>query len=166
MSCGTGFRDEPHIEASSRKTPYTKEQIFAALESVRDALLSGEIVARGEGVGEARPQLDMGVPMAIAGRRSDNSPIHCGSVGCIGGWMFRALGENNPRTIQNQVLYPQRPSTPIPDELRAPLRNLFYPPTLAVYESITPVQAATAIDNLLRHGDPRWNEIDLDYADY
>lgn len=85
---------------------------------------------------------------------------HCGSVGCIGGWVATILygGKidaqkmaDNEVSIDGYVANGGENGT---------LDDLFYPPfSLDKWDDITPAQAAKAIDNLLHFGDPHWDQI-------
>lgn len=90
----------------------------------------------------------------------------CGTVGCIGGWMYLAMN-SDVCAVKNGV-------TLIPEEvaelangyvIHAPgaLGRLFYPSRGGVYykdfHAIKPSQALTAIDNFLNTGEANWYSI-------
>jgi hypothetical protein len=62
----------------------------------------------------------------------------CGAVCCIGGWVEGRLKQTlRPSFFEHAHL-------------------LFYPDNIMNYNKVTPKQAARAIDNYLKHGEPRW----------
>ena len=75
---------------------------------------------------------------------------HCGTVGCIGGYVGLMMGmgaEDTSRYVDTAGL---------------PLSHLYYPNRGGAALSstrVTPKQAAKAICNVLEHGQPRWSEI-------
>lgn len=63
----------------------------------------------------------------------------CGTVGCIGGWMGTFIGD-------------------IRWDYSEQLDNLFHPPEINDWNSITKKQAVAAIDNFLATGNPNWEK--------
>ena len=73
----------------------------------------------------------------------------CGSAMCIGGAMGQVMG----RTVYDANRYVHGKSQ------SDPLYPLFFPPDRIDYDSITAEEAAQAIDNFLKTGDPHWEDI-------
>ncbi len=71
---------------------------------------------------------------------------HCGSVGCIGGYMALVTGQNTQVTVRRE--HPNRE-----------LAKLFFPPSRSDYNTITPKQAVQALDNYLTKGKASWHTI-------
>lgn len=124
-----------------------KEQEFWALLHVRDELERGDIVHFDCGAavdavvtGVKKRWFDMGV----GGDRHG-----CGTLGCIGGWMYAAM---HPKArvgrMQDYVDRHQGVSSPF--------HELFFGRT---WSSITPAQGVKAIDNFLEFGKPDWEEV-------
>lgn len=78
---------------------------------------------------------------------------HCGSIGCIGGYMGMVMGVDGSHYVASKqddgLLGP-----------RAPLRALFYPPNDLRWDTIEPHHAVKAIDNFIKAGDPMWWSIE------
>ena len=77
----------------------------------------------------------------------------CGSVGCIGGWMWAVmLRDGKPRSISGHKY--------VQYDRSVALRPLFYPDSdeheLPDYDIIPPAFALAALDNFLATGDPDW----------
>jgi len=90
-------------------------------------------------------------------------PHFCDSIGCIGGTahLMRAR-EYDPdvtveflETVGEEALYTAN-WLGIDYEV---FRELCYPSTSISWESITVEEACTAIDNVIIHNDPKWEEI-------
>ena len=81
---------------------------------------------------------------------------HCGSIGCIGGYMSMALGEDPKDYVSRHD--PLDPGLFL-DAKRQNLGKLFYPPDRLSYSKITIKQAIKAIDNFLTKGKPLWNKV-------
>ena len=71
---------------------------------------------------------------------------HCGSVGCIGGYVGMTLGMDI-RCASNYVHTNFR------------LRELYFPTTALDYDRVTPKEAAKAICNVLEYGEPMWHRV-------
>ena len=103
-----------------------------ALARVRDKLRSGEISAEQFNMEEAY------------------SSSHCNTVACIGGWMYVELQRRSKDWIRLCIF----------GEERSGFRQLFFPNvSQKLWRSITPAQAAQAIDNFLATNDPNWSKI-------
>lgn len=77
----------------------------------------------------------------------------CGSVRCIGGWMMLHLNPNATRLeVRDFVDY---------GGTEQDMQDLFFPQNLTArnWDFITPAHAVDAIDNFLRDGDPRWDQV-------
>lgn len=89
---------------------------------------------------------------------------NCGSVACVGGWAwvhmnlnrvqkdpegFYRLDEWETNRAHDYVYYGRT----------APLGQLYFPPSEYNYENITADEAATAIENFLKTGEPLWEDI-------
>lgn len=69
---------------------------------------------------------------------------HCGSIGCIGGYMGNILGDGS-------LVCHQEPGDAF--------YELFYPYGVKDWNKITPQHAIKAIDNFLATGKPIWNKV-------
>ncbi len=108
-----------------------------ALIKVRDGLRNGKFAHRNnpyDGRASKKPLFNMGT-VGLFQKRD------CGSVGCIGGWVNQELGRRDCGFAY----------------LKA--NALCYPSEVWDWERITPSQAAKAIDNFLKDGNPRWKSI-------
>lgn len=99
---------------------------------------------------------DMGTACAVLGA--------CGTVGCIGGNMALAMGMEEAHAIEF-VYWSGSKGTPSAHRFK----DLFFP-SPETYPYIGPEQAAEAIWNFLRTGDPQWQNINIgplgNYAEY
>lgn len=119
-------------------TPTERE----ALIKVRNGLASGEYVhARSRRSKKGKRVFNMDVT---------HSP--CGTAACIGGWMAMDMGMEVGDEVDLYVCEGGHEED---------LYNLFFPDDDfgGSYSLITPQQAVHAIDNFLKDGDPRWEEI-------
>lgn len=116
---------------------------YRALTRVKEGLESGRYVHVGNHESNV-PKGKRAFDLSIACERGS-----CGTVGCIGGWLAREMRYS----IQDAEDYVT--ST----EVDSKIRHLFFPPRRIDYEGVTPIQAAQAIENFLRTGNPSWNEI-------
>lgn len=116
--------------------PKITEREKDALISVRDGLRSRKFVHRDpyDERPSKKPVFNMGTVGLFQSR-------DCGSIGCIGGWVNQELRRHNSDF----------------DFLKAPA--LCYPIEVKDWERITPGQAAKAIDNFLKDGNPRWKSV-------
>lgn len=112
----------------------------AALVKVRDGLRSGKFVHVKDVIGstkaESKPVFNMDITM--------NNAYACGQAGCIGGWMAMQLGKRPGKA--SDYVYDNRP-----------MSDLFFPPDIVDFATITPARAAKAIDSFLNTGDPNWS---------
>lgn len=69
---------------------------------------------------------------------------HCGTVGCIGGYVAMAMGKN----VDDADHYVH--------SANGAQRELYFPSTVDRYDRVTPQQAARAICNFLSTGHPNW----------
>jgi hypothetical protein len=106
------------------------------LEKVRDILRAGEPLRI-----EGEEDLGFNMEFRYPEETDDLTGQGCGSAACIAGWV-EELGYH--------AYDGERPSA------RPDLAGLYYPPMRFDYASITPAQAADAIDNYLRYGDANW----------
>jgi hypothetical protein len=74
---------------------------------------------------------------------------HCGTVGCIGGYMGEMVGMEGHEYVNRHDSRDQ-PSR------RSPLTPLFFPPINLSWQNITAEQAVHAIDTFLTTGKPEW----------
>jgi hypothetical protein len=125
-----------------------------ALIWLREELRSGRI-RHGE-----RGGFDIDIPCGIV--VDDNDDI-CDTVACIGGWMWIHMHGINPTAAGKWLI--SREQEMAASEyvtrygIKHSLLHLFYPPLTADYDSVTPQQAADAIDNFLHCGDPEWEHV-------
>lgn len=103
----------------------------------------------------------------------DNTPYHCGTVACIGGWCSLvaqgvvSLDSKEPVKLTYDMVetadgYVSQFSYEEDDDMmrRGPLRALFYPSIDSPYWGrISPKHAVTAINNVLEHGEPMWLDV-------
>lgn len=85
----------------------------------------------------------------------------CGQAACIGGWTALTMGIP-PDEADDYVYSKEKQYDDATDQVIKPaalIKSLFFPGDDWEYEDITPVQAATAIDNFLDCGDPKWKAI-------
>ena len=122
------------------------EEELDALIKVRDGLSSG-CFTHVDGYDE--PPVKYGFNMVIAGNHGS-----CGTVACIGGWMAIVMSSKMDDPLSLDVNDMKRYVSS-----NMALERLFYPPVSLYYSTITPDQAALAIDNFLATGDPRWKDI-------
>lgn len=139
-----------------------------AMAEVRDALRRGELRHINEPEIAALEEGEYGFNMAFP--MVDNVTSYdrhrCGAVGCIGGWMYLAMTKGfsaaSKLTGEDYLAatsYVERYGWD------GDLKELFYPEDsmwctgIVNYDSITPDDAAQAIDNFLEYGDPKWPEI-------
>lgn len=105
-------------------------------------------VQRGLNSGEYRH-----VKNSFMGRKSSGKPIFnmaienesysCGQVACIGDWMALQIKHKDPAGY-------------VHSKHGKPIHELFFPPDEFDWEDITPKNAAAAIDNFRKTGDPNW----------
>lgn len=126
------------------------QQEYEALLAVRDGLASGALVH----------ELDYSscpgarrFNMETTGKYSPD----CGTVACIGGWMYAAMHNNEITESDFGRLSPavERQANYVSSS--SPMGRLFYPPVTYDYHTITTEQAVKAIDNFVEHGDPHWS---------
>lgn len=88
----------------------------------------------------------------------ERMPHSCGTVMCIGGLAYTLANPDEPNI---DVLARQYVNRRVGERgYDYTLHELFYPSNLAcLYDKITPLHAAQAVDNWLENGDPRWTEI-------
>lgn len=137
------------------------EQEREALMWVRDMLAAGRIehyLDPRTGYGK---RTEYTFDMATGGSKFDE----CGAALCIGGWMYvhmnareafeaHKLDRATTNAAANYVSCRTNPA----------LHYLFYPPTYVngrrlAYEDITPEEGVQALNNVLEHNEPRWNEV-------
>lgn len=127
------------------------EPEMQALLTVRNGLASGEYVHA--------PSIHFN-PNPL--RRGFNmSTIHCGSAGCIGGWMAHTMLKNTSNRMISNYVVKYTTAVEGPKASRA-LLPLFYPDDEedhGVWAQITTEDAVVAIDNFLATGEPKWNAI-------
>jgi hypothetical protein len=100
---------------------------------------------------------------------------HCGTSGCIGGWMKIHMLEVAPDDKGVFRLDPHEESVVdsyVNTSRSRTLGPLFYPalpddhPLRTEWERITPAHGVQAIDNFLNTGDPNWIGVLQDVAEY
>lgn len=117
------------------KTKELTPQEKKALIRVRDGLRSGKFVHRKNPYDTApskKPLFNMGTVGLF-------HQWDCGSIGCIGGWVEKELRRKGFAHQKGN--------------------KLCYPIELRDWVGVTPAQAAKAIDNFLKDGDPRWKTV-------
>jgi len=113
------------------------EDVRSALITLRGRLERGEIVH--DNTERPRELVDYDAPLCAI----NMAVWHCGSVGCIGGWIEAMTGLSEPKMLTT----PQ-------------LNDLCYPRGLCCFWSdITPEQIAHAINNYLTTGNPDWKAV-------
>lgn len=139
---------------------------YESLVRVRDMLRSGMIKEALDFRSRSDGYLPAGLNfnMDYTARRGD-----CGSVCCIGGWVYALTYGEEYKDKDGNVLY--KYDDHVADEFvfgaSGGLYALFYPNedhtrpdgTYWSYRRITAQQAAQAIDNYLTTGQPRWGDI-------
>jgi hypothetical protein len=88
---------------------------------------------------------------------------HCGSVGCIGGYMALVMGVNSRSYVTDHIKWGHMAE---PEACSPSLTPLFFPPLGRDWPSATPKVAVKAIDNWLKDGNPRWGDLLPPEKDY
>lgn len=90
---------------------------------------------------------------------------HCGTVGCIGGYMAFIMGRGD-EYVRDHVRWGEVPSYARDGMCSPSLSPLFFPPNGKDWPSATPKVAVKAIDNWLKDGNPRWSKLLPPVKDY
>lgn len=139
----------------------TEAEHFQLIQ-VRD-MLAGDQIKHDPDLSPGMDGFNMAYP---AVDKEDKEHSHCGTAMCIGGWMAAIdleLPANDKGVLEISykirvviASYVSKRST------HRVLGDLFYPGPEnrdVIYASITKPQAVKAIDNVLAHGEARWDEI-------
>jgi hypothetical protein len=125
---------------------------YITLLGVRDALALGTIEHE---AGDADDSSSEDMACKVGKRHVFNMALpgavntHCGSVGCIGGYMALAMGKNMDDYVSNKFYDGIGRSYH-----SAALHGLFYPPHHVDYSEVTAKQALKAITRFLDGKDP------------
>jgi hypothetical protein len=140
------------------------EDELAALLWTREALSSGLMQHDPNESHEFPYGFNMNVPLSTEGGEE------CGTVGCIGGWMYHYLHQNklapvfNPNGIRNTGFssnkYVQLHRSAALHELFYPLSKFAGNSNYDIDYAVIPTEwALEAIDNFLTAGDPEWDVV-------
>ena len=89
-----------------------------------------------------------------------NRVHQCGTVACIGGHVFLMhLGYDITQPMIVSTSHAYAASRFVDGQTSKKLQKLFYPPFEVDWNNITPKEAAKAIRNYLKNGDPKWTEV-------
>jgi hypothetical protein len=140
--------EHAYAKKNLRKTHY------AALVKVRNGLKSGRI---------PEDHFNMGVIVSSGDREIQG---HCGTVGCIGGWMGIYLSRQYSVALKDYCALKNGYDLEdfVVDQSRTyGYRDLFFPHVLddldISWSAVTPGMAVDAIDNFLNTGKPDWEKV-------
>lgn len=136
---------------------FTKEELHTSLSYLASLFERDDIKVRGFDMDVCARRYDEGTTLRHSNHRS-----HCGTVACIGGWIWLLNkeepldnGEYTPDAHERATEFVSEPNPEDSDGLY----HLFYPKEVAHWSDISPKEAAAAIRNYIAHGDPQWEDV-------
>jgi len=136
---------------------FTKQELHDRLSYLASLFERDDLKVRGFDMDTCAKRCDEGITLSHSNHRS-----HCGTVACIGGWIWllnkeqpNDNGEYSAEAISRAVDFVGEPEPDDPDKLY----YLFYPREVRWWSDISPKEAAAAIRNYLAHGDPMWDYV-------
>jgi hypothetical protein len=136
---------------------FTNKELHASLSELADMFERDDVKVRGFDMDVCAKRYDDGITLGHSDHRS-----HCGTVACIGGWIWLLNkeepldnGEYAPDAHERATEFVSEPDPDDPDKLY----HLFYPKEVANWSDIAPKEAAAAIRNYIADGDPQWESV-------
>lgn len=137
---------------------FTKQELHDSLSYLASLFERDDLKVRGFDMDVCAKRYDEGTTLSHSNHRS-----HCGTVACIGGWVW-LLNKEQPEDNGEYTQDAHERATDFvsgfvsgsnpkdPDGLY----HLFYPKNVACWSDISPKEAAVAIRNYIANGDPQW----------
>jgi hypothetical protein len=154
---GQNYKDTKYKPYRGKVKDHTKLGItfveWMALMSVRAMLETGAIKMVPD-VGSlfgAEHFLSVNPSAHVFNMGMDMVQTHCGTVGCIGGYMGEIMGRDGSA-------YTRMHEDSRGGRYKTPLSPLFYPDSNTCWNELTAKQAVRAIDNFLTTGKPNWRK--------
>jgi hypothetical protein len=135
---------------------FTKEELHTSLSYLAHLFERDDIKVRG---------FDMDVTAKMVGETTldhSNHRSHCGTVACIGGWLWllskESPSENGEYPAEAHIRATEFVNDAKPSD-ESNLYELFYPRRVARWSEISPKEAAAAIRNYITIGHPQWHMV-------